>query len=107
MKPGALRDAIRIERGKVSLNDLGAPTITWCHLFYLRACRVQDEVREDIRGNGANDVETVVFRLRPVAGITNADRLIWNGRAFNIRQVVDLGHRIGIELRCVALNGVD
>ena len=45
----------------------------------------------------------MVFRVRFLDGITNAQRLIWNRQPFNIRQVTPIGRRKGLELRCVRL----
>ena len=63
-----------------------------------------DQTTEEfIRSFGAMDEELVVFRFRFFDGITNADRLIWRGMAFNIKQITPIGRRKGIELRCTRI----
>lgn len=43
----------------------------------------------------------MIFRARFVEGVSNADRVIWKGESFNIKQVAPIGRREGLELRCV------
>ena len=58
-----------------------------------------------MRSFGASDEEAVIFRIRFVDGVTNADRVVWNGEPFNIRQVTPIGRRKGLDLRCTRLPG--
>ncbi|MDQ7775537.1 MAG: phage head closure protein [Paracoccus aminovorans] len=103
MKSGRLTETIRIERASVDINDYGTPVETWGRLATLRAERVDQTTEEFIRGFGASDEELVIFRFRFFDGIRNADRVIWRGQAFNIKQVTPIGRRKGVELRCVRL----
>ena len=101
MKSGKLREAIAIQRATTTINDAGTPADTWTIIARLRAEKVEQSTAEAIRGFGASDEELVIFRARFFEGVTNADRVQWNGQAFNIKQIVPLGHRVGLELRCV------
>ncbi|WP_353428931.1 phage head closure protein [Paracoccus denitrificans] len=101
MKSGKLVETIQIERFTMTVNDAGTPVQTWAPIGTLRAERVDQTTEEFIRGFGASDEELVIFRARFFDGITNADRVIWNGDAFNIKQVTPIGRRKGVELRCV------
>ncbi|MGA0617411.1 head-tail adaptor protein [Paracoccus sp. KR1-242] len=101
MKSGKLVETIRIERVTTTINDAGTPVEAWASLAQLRTERVDQTTEEFIRGFGASDEELVIFRARFFDGITTADRVIWNGGAFNIKQVTPIGRRKGIELRCV------
>ncbi|ATQ55323.1 phage head closure protein [Paracoccus yeei] len=103
MKSGKLTETIRIERATADINDAGTPTETWVRVAILRAERVDQTTEEFMRGFGASDEEVVVFRVRFLDRITNAQRLIWNRQPFNIRQVTPIGRRKGLELRCVRL----
>ena len=60
---------------------------------------------EYIRSQGAQDEATVVFRIRWLAGVTNADRVLFEGRIYNIKQTAEIGRRAGLDLRCVELAG--
>ena len=104
MKAGRLTEEIRIERpsGTV-ISPAGTPMQTWAKLAVLRAEKVEQTTTEYIRNFGASDEEVVIFRTRFLDGITNADRLVWKGNAFNIQSVATIGRRTGVELRCVRL----
>lgn len=103
MKAGRLTEEIRVERSTSILNDYGTPATTWARVAVLRAEKVEQETTEYIRNFGASDEEVVIFCTRFFDGITNADRLIWRGDAFNIRSVAPIGRRTGVELRCVRI----
>lgn len=103
MKAGKLIETIQIERGMDGVNDYGTPTITWRPFASVRAERIDQTTEEFMRSFGASDEEAVVFRIRFVDGITNADRVMWQGEAFNIRQVTPIGRRKGLDLRCTRL----
>ena len=103
MKAGRLTEQIRIERFTNTVNEAGTPITTWLRLCELRAEKVEQSTREYIRNFGASDEEVVIFRARFFDGISNADRVIWRGAAFNIRQVAPIGRRQGVELRCVRI----
>lgn len=103
MRAGRLTEEIRVERFTSTVNDAGTPVQSWARLCVLRAERVDQSTTEYIRNYGASDEEVVIFRARFFDGIANADRVIWNGGAFNIKQVSPIGRRKGVELRCVRI----
>ena len=103
MKSGRLTEVIQIERSTNTINDAGTPTLTWARICTLRAEKVEQTTTEYIRNFGASDEEAVIFRARFFDGISNADRVVWNGDAFNIQSVAPIGRREGVELRCVRL----
>jgi SPP1 family predicted phage head-tail adaptor len=103
MKSGKLTHVLTIQRASNGVNDAGTPTTTWADLATLRAERVEQSTTEFIRNYGAADETVAVFRTRFVAGVTNADRISFDGDAFNIKQVVILGRNRGYEFRCTRL----
>lgn len=103
MKAGRLTEEIHIERFTSSVDEYGTPTQSWARMATLRAERVEQTTTEYIRNFGASDEDLVIFRARFLDGVTNADRVIWQGEAFNIRQIVPMGRRKGVELRCMRL----
>lgn len=103
MKAGQLNDEVQIERFTNAVDDYGTPTQTWARIATLRAEKVEQTTTEYIRNFGASDEELVIFRTRFFDGITNADRVIWQGQPFNIKQVSPIGRRKGVELRCVRM----
>lgn len=103
MKSGRLIEVIEIERFTSAVNEYGTPVQEWVRLCTLRAERVDQSTTEFIRNYGASDEEVVIFRARFFEGIRNADRVVWRGEAFNIKQITPIGRRKGIELRCVRI----
>ena len=101
MRAGRLTEEILIERFASTVNEAGTPVTSWSRLCVLRAEKVEQSTTEYIRGFGAGDEEVVVFRARFFDGISNADRVIWRGDAFNIKSVAPIDRRKGLELRCV------
>jgi SPP1 family predicted phage head-tail adaptor len=104
MRAGKLEHAVKIERPTYAVNDTGGAVTTWSHYAWLRAEKVEQSTAEAMRAYGASDETLIVFRTRFKAGITNADRLVWRGEAFNLREVVVLGRNSALELRCVRLH---
>lgn len=104
MRAGRLTEKITIERESHTVNEYGTPVSTWRTLVTLRAERVDQSTTEYIRNYGASDEDVAVLRARFCEGITNADRLIWGGQPYNIKQIVPIGRRRGLELRCVRIS---
>lgn len=67
----------------------------------LRAQVVSASTDEFIRDHGASDETVIVFRTRFLPGVELADRVIYGGEPFDIKQVAEIGRRKGLELRCM------
>lgn len=105
MRSGKLIETIQIQIPTDGLNDYGTPETTWAAKATVRAERIDQTTEEYMRAFGASDEEAVIFRIRFLDDITNADRVLWQGQPFNIRQVTPIGRRKGLDLRCVRLTG--
>jgi SPP1 family predicted phage head-tail adaptor len=103
MKAGKMVHVIEILTAGESVDEYGTPTATWTALSTLRAEIIEQTTTEFIRTSGASDEAVMIFRTRYLAGVTNAERVQFSGRTFNIKQVTPLGRRKGLELRCLAL----
>lgn len=103
MRAGALDRIITVERSSEELNDLRQVVEAWAPLASLRAQLVQTSTAEFIKAFGASTEAVVVFRTRFLAGVTLADRVSYEGRAFNIVEVKEIGRRDGLELRCTRI----
>ncbi len=66
----------------------------------VRAQVIQASTEEYLRGYGEGENTAIIFRTRFVDGVTTDDRLGYAGRVFNIREVKEIGRRVGLELRC-------
>ena len=103
MRAGSLDKEITIERAITTLNTVGVPQTTWATLATMRAQLVQAGTDEFIRDYGASSETVIVFRTRWLDDVTVADRVSYEGRKHDIKQVKELGRRKGLELRTVAL----
>ncbi len=84
-----------------TVDAYGTATFTWADLAIVPAQMIQRSTTEFVRAQGSGEDEIIVFRLRYFAGLTNADRLMFDGRPFNITELTELGRKDGIELRCL------
>lgn len=106
-RAGRLDRLITIERkGADILDTAGNPTEVWSTLGPFRAELVREKsgdsaTTETVREGGAvNDIQTVFsFRTRWISGLTVVDRLQFEGRAFDIIGLVEIGRRRGWEIK--------
>lgn len=103
MRAGALSRLVTLQRSTTVLNDAGTPTEAWEDLATLRAEVVELGTVEAIRQYGAAEVGTLVFRTRFYPGANLTDRLLFEGRTFNLKSVSTIGRNRGLELRAEAL----
>ena len=94
MRSGKLRYTIEIQNATTTVDAFGTPTNAWATLATIRAEVVQQSTTEFLRNRGASDEETVIFRTRYVEGIGNAERILFDGVAHNIREIVPDPHAI-------------
>ena len=104
MRAGQLDRSITIQRVTTAIDDYGTPTDAWADVATVRAQQVSTSTVEYIRNYGASDDTVVVFRTWWMDGITNADRIVYAGQNFNIKETKEIGRRNGIELRCERLS---
>ena len=72
---------------------------SWVPVATLRAQRLENGSREFVRAYGQATEGEAVFRVRYVAGITTADRILFEGEELELVEVVELGRRSGLDLR--------
>lgn len=100
MRAGNLDRTITLQRATTTIDDFGTPAETWTNLATLRAQQVTTSTDEYIRNHGASDETVIVFRTWWRDGITNADRIVYAGDTYNIKETKQIGRRAGLELRC-------
>lgn len=99
MRAGKLDREIILERASQMIDALGVPASTWALLATMRAEIVEAAADEAMRDSGASSETSITFRTRYFGGLTLADRLTFDGHAFNIREVKELGRARGLEIR--------
>lgn len=91
---------ITIQRYSTIINDAGTPIQTWANMATVWASLIQRSTNEYIRGYGAADEAIIIFRIRWLDDVTNADRVLFEGKALNIKEVTTIDRQQGLELRC-------
>ena len=66
---------------------------------------MQASTSEFLAAYGASPEEAVIFRTRYLDDLTTADRVVYEGRNHDIREIKEIGRRRGLEIRTVARAG--
>lgn len=100
---GKLDQLVTIERlDGVTKNEHHNPVPAWTEFVTLWAEVLQAAADESTTDFGEAQTDTLTFRTRYFAGITTADRLVFDGRVFNLKNITEIGRRDALELRAVA-----
>lgn len=100
MRSGALDTEITIQRvTEGPPNEYGSPTEVYADLATVRAQIIQASTEEFMRSYGASDQTVIIFRMRYLDGITNADRVVYDGRVHNIKETKEIGRAKGLDIR--------
>lgn len=91
--------SVTVERRTETLDDFGTPVEAWAPVATLAAQRLENGSREFVRAYGEAEEGSAVFRIRFTPGITVADRIVFDGEALELVEVVELGRRSGMDLR--------
>lgn len=100
---GNMDRRIAIERETESVSPSGDPRKTWMPLATVWAEILQQTASEFFTGYGEAETGNVIFRVRFRPGITTADRVNYDGTAYGIKEIKELGRRDALELRGEAL----
>ncbi|RWD50569.1 MAG: head-tail adaptor protein [Mesorhizobium sp.] len=102
MRAGKLDRTITIQRAVETVAPSGAVFSAWVDLADVRAELLQATADEVATGFGEAETVLRTFRIRWLANveITTADRVFSAGAAYGIKDVVEIGRRRGLELRC-------
>lgn len=101
LRAGKLDRQITIERQSETVAESGAVSKTRTPIATVRAELVQQSIDEFLAGFGEAEAGALVFRIRYLAGITTADRVLFDGSAYEIDEIAELGRRRALELRTV------
>jgi SPP1 family predicted phage head-tail adaptor len=102
MRAGKLDKSITIERSAAVVDDYGVPSEGWSPVAAVRAQIIQANTEEFLKGFGETSETAVVFRIRHLDGLKVADRVTYDGRPYDLKEIKGLGRRAGLDLRCVS-----
>lgn len=103
MRAGSMDRTITIQRFTSVIDEGGGSIQTWTDLYTVRAQLIQASTDEFIRNYGASDETLMIFRVRWIDDITNADRVVYDGLKCNIKELKPIGRRKGLDIRTVAV----
>ena len=100
MRAGNLDRAIQIERSFTALDLYGVPFTAWTLFATMRAQKLENAVsdREGARGDTTDNV--ITFRMRWLDGMTLEQRVSYQGQAFKIMTIREIGRRVGLDITC-------
>lgn len=105
MRAGKLDRIIAIERFTSTVDEYGTVVETWTPVATVRAELIQSTVQEFMQAYGETAQTAVVFRVRFRDDIAVDDRVTYASRAYDLKEIKELGRREGLELRCIAAGG--
>lgn len=102
MRAGIMDRTIRVERSVETSDEYGGVTAGWGEAITVRAQLIEQSTSDFMQGAGEEARRIAIFRARWISGLTNADRVVFEGLAYDVEQVKEIGRRRGVELRCRA-----
>ncbi|WP_352750894.1 phage head closure protein [Mesorhizobium sp. M0204] len=102
MRAGKLDRTINLQREVESVSPSGSVFSSWTTIATVRAELLQASADEAATDFGETETVLRSFRVRWIANIeiTTAERVFYAGAAYNIKDIVEIGRRRGLELRC-------
>ncbi|MBH0239123.1 phage head closure protein [Methylobrevis albus] len=99
MKAGTLDRRIVIQRLVTdSVTEYNEPITSWQEIATVWASYTQDSATERDDGRQRYTEVTSTFRIRWLGGITERDRIIYDGQTFGIASLKEIGRREGLEI---------
>lgn len=105
MKAGALDSRITIQRATMVENSVGELVPTWSTIATLPASKVDIPDGERWRAAEVSATVTTRFQIRwnaITATLSPKDRIVCDGRTYDVHHVKELGRRVGLEVTASA-----
>jgi SPP1 family predicted phage head-tail adaptor len=100
MQSGKMDQRITIQSNTWTVDSYGSPIFTWSDRASVAAQVIQRSTSEFMANYGIADKAIIIFRIRWLDGVNNADRVLFGGRQLQIKEIVALGRREALEIRC-------
>lgn len=106
MNTGRMRHIVALQSKAMSTDDYGGQVETWSTFATVWAEVQPLRGRELLAAQAAQGETTVRFVLRYLATVDQADRIVWDGKIYNVRDVIDVGG-MRRELHIMAATGLN
>jgi SPP1 family predicted phage head-tail adaptor len=100
MRAGNLDRIITIERETTGLDLYGTPIRVWVPLATMRAQKLESVISDRESARGSTTDNTITFRTRWLDRVTLESRIIYEGYQYSIRQIKEIGRRVGLDIAC-------
>lgn len=100
---GKMDRRITIDRQTETVKPSGDVSKVWTPIAVVWAEIIQQSATEFFTGYGEAETGSVIFRIRYHPGITTVDRVTYNGSAYGLKELKELGRYEALELRGEAL----
>lgn len=100
MRAGLMSHTITLQRATETVSAAGTVTMAWTDFATIRAELVTHSIADAAMAYGEAAKTSLVFRIRHFHRLTTDDRLVYRGQAYGITDLVELGRRRIMELRC-------
>jgi len=100
MRAGKLDQTITLQRFTHTVSAWGEPIEDWTDVATVKAELVTDTAKEYLAAYGAREEAVRVFRCRFKGELTTKDAVVHDGLRLNIRELVPIPRRRGVEIRC-------
>ncbi|WP_041694468.1 phage head closure protein [Agrobacterium tumefaciens] len=96
---GKMDRRITIERQTEIVKPSGDVVRAWATVAVVWAEIIQQSATEFFTGFGEAETGSIIFRIRYMPGITTADRVSYNGNAYGLKEIKEIGRYEALELR--------
>lgn len=93
MRAGRLKHRIEFQKQERTPDGLGGASVTWVTFATARAALRHQRGNEELQHDQIQSPASVIFDIRPRTDLQEGHRIIYNGRAYNIRYIPDLEPR--------------
>lgn len=100
MRAGNLDRIIELQRRGTGIDLYGTPIETWTTFATMRAQKLANAIddREGARGNTTDT--SITLRMRWLDGVTLENRITYEGAQYTLRQIKEIGRRVGLDIVC-------
>lgn len=96
---GKMDRRITIERQTETVKPSGDVVKAWSTVAVVWAEVLQQTASEFFTGFGEAETGSIIFRVRFHPGVTTADRISYNGNAYGLKEIKEIGRYEALELR--------
>ncbi|MEW4399620.1 phage head closure protein [Agrobacterium tumefaciens] len=96
---GKMDRRITIDRQTETVKPSGDVSKVWTPIAVVWAEVLQQSATEFFTGFGEAETGNIIFRIRYMPGITTADRVSYNGNAYGLKEIKEIGRYEALELR--------